>query len=63
MKGTVQMIVFGVNTHKRTHTFVALDAATAIGGNDERFRPATLAISAVDDGSNVPDGWLVELDP
>jgi transposase len=43
-EGTVQMIVIGVDTHKRSHTLVALDAATGVTRGQ-------LTIPASDDGT------------
>ena len=43
-EGTVQMIVIGVDTHKRSHTLVALDAVTGVTRGQ-------LTIAATDEGT------------
>ena len=54
-EGTVQMIVIGVDTHKRSHTIVALDAATgAVRGQ--------LTIAATDAGTLDALRFASELD-
>jgi transposase len=54
-EGTVHMIVIGVDTHKRSHTLVALDAAT--GATRGQLR-----IAATDDGTLEALRFAAELD-
>jgi hypothetical protein len=54
-EGTVQMIVIGVDTHKRSHTLVALDAVTGVTRGQ-------LTIPATDDGT-CPAGWSAGFSP
>jgi hypothetical protein len=55
-EGTVYMIVIGVDTHKRSHTLVALDAATGA-------RRGQLTIPATDEGTLLALRFAAELDP
>jgi len=50
------MIVIGVDTHKRSHTLVALDAATGVTCGQ-------LGIAATDDGTTSALRFAAELDP
>ena len=54
-EGTVQMIVIGVDTHKRSHTLVALDAATGV-------MRGQLTIAASDEGTLAALRFASELD-
>ena len=54
-EGTVHMIVIGVDTHKRSHTLVALDAVTGVTRGQ-------LTIPATDDGTLQALRFAAELD-